>query len=287
MIIDLHTHTRGSDGECTPQELIDLAISKCIRALAITDHDTIDSIESAIQYSKDKDIIFIPGIEFNCECSFGKMHMLGLGINHKDEYLLEKLKMIKTERNSRNLELLKGLIQMGIEITMEEVESVSNGNIIGKPHFAIVMAKKGYADNPKEVFTKFLDVPPLNQYVRKSFSAKEVINIIKKAGGIAVLAHPQTLKLDYEKLEDEVIKLKSFGLDGIECYHSSQTIDDMTKFKKIAIRNGLIYSKGSDYHGENSQKERLLGTGTNCNILNDEEDDILRNILNTTNYFYL
>jgi len=287
MIIDLHTHTRGSDGKCTPQELIDLAISKGIRALAITDHDTIDSIEIAIQYSKDKDIIFIPGIEFNCECSFGKMHMLGLGINHRNEYLLKKLEIIKIERNIRNLELLKGLRKMGIEITMEDVEKVSNGSIIGKPHFAIVMAKKGYADNPKDVFTKFFDIPPLNQYVRKSFGAKEVINIIKNAGGIAVLAHPQTLKLDYEKLEEEVIRLKSFGLDGIECYHSSQTIEEMTKFKKIAIQNGLIYSKGSDYHGENAQRERLLGTGTNCNILNDEEDDILRNILNTINYFYL
>lgn len=287
MIIDLHTHTRASDGECTPQELIDLAIIKGIRALAITDHDTIDSIEIAIQYSKDKDIIFIPGIEFNCECSFGKMHMLGLGIDHRNKYLLEKLELIKTERNTRNRELLKGLRQMGIDITMEDVENVSNGSIIGKPHFAIVIAKKGYADNPKDVFTKFFDVPPLNQYVRKSFCAKEVINIIKKAGGIAVLAHPQTLKLDYKKLEEEVIKLKSFGLDGIECYHSSQTIEEMMKFKKIAIQNGLIYSKGSDYHGENAQKERLLGTGTNCNILNNEEDDILRNILNTTNYFYL
>lgn len=287
MIIDLHTHTRASDGECTPQELIDLAIIKGIRALAITDHDTIDSIEIAIQYSKDKDIIFIPGIEFNCECSFGKMHMLGLGIDHRNKYLLEKLELIKTERNTRNRELLKGLRQMEIDITMEDVENVSNGSIIGKPHFAIVIAKKGYADNPKDVFTKFFDVPPLNQYVRKSFCAKEVINIIKKAGGIAVLAHPQTLKLDYKKLEEEVIKLKSFGLDGIECYHSSQTIEEMMKFKKIAIQNGLIYSKGSDYHGENAQKERLLGTGTNCNILNNEEDDILRNILNTTNYFYL
>ncbi len=287
MIIDLHTHTRGSDGKCTPQELIDLAISKGIKALAITDHDTVDSIETAIQYSKDKKIIFIPGIEFNCECSFGKMHMLGLGINHKNEYLLEKLESIKAERNDRNYELLKGLRQMGIDITMEEVAHVSNGNIIGKPHFAIVMAQKGYANNPKEVFAKFFDVQPLNRYVRKSYSAEEVIFIIKKAAGIAMLAHPQTLKLNYDELEEEVLKLKSFGLDGIECYHSGQTSEEMAKFKEIAVRNGLIYSKGSDYHGENAQSESLLGTGTGCNILNDEENIILRNVLDTTSYFYL
>ena len=102
-----------------------------------------------------------------------------------------------------------------------------------------------------------------------------------------MLAHPQTLKLNYDELEEEVLKLKSFGLDGIECYHSGQTSEEMAKFKEIAVRNGLIYSKGSDYHGENAQSESLLGTGTGCNILNDEENIILRNVLDTTSYFYL
>jgi len=286
-MIDLHTHTRASDGDCTPEQLIDLAISKGIKALAITDHDTIDSISTAINYSMDKDIILITGIEFNCECTFGKMHILGLGINCNEPYLLEELQTVKEERDRRNAELLDGLKELGIKITLEEVKNVSNGKIIGKPHIAKVIASKGYAKSPKEVFTKYFDKPPLSKYVRKSYSAKEVIHIIKKSRGLAILAHPQTLNLNYEELEREVLKLKEIGLDGIECYHSSQTYEQMKLFKDIAIRNGLIYSKGSDYHGENPQFENLLGTGTKGNILNNEDDLILQNILNATNYYYL
>jgi len=143
-LIDLHTHTIYSDGSKHPKDLIDLAISKKIKALAITDHDTIDSIERAVNYAQDKDIMLIPGIEFEAHVQKGQMHILGLFIDYKNKQLIEKLNFIKQARDIRNEKFIEEFNKLGFEITLEELKRVSNGKIIGKPHFAKVFLKKGY-----------------------------------------------------------------------------------------------------------------------------------------------
>lgn len=278
-MIDLHSHTKASDGEKTLEELIDLAISKNISTLAITDHDTVDGLEIAENYAKNKNIKIIPGVELSAHVEKGQMHILGLFVDYKNTKFLEKLNYLKKSRALRNDKFINELNKMGYQITMEELKAVSGGKTIGKPHFAKVFLSKNYIKTKNEMFDNFFNKPPLNKYKRDSYSPKDSIKMIKEAGGIAILAHPQTLKLSFDELRDKIKELKSYGLDGLECYHSNQTPEEMIEFNKIANELGLIITKGSDYHGPIVKPLIELGTGINNNIVLNNEDEILQNLL--------
>lgn len=278
-MIDLHTHTKGSDGDNTPQELIDLAISKNIKVLAITDHDTICSINDAVEYAKNKDILLIPGIEIEAQTEKGQMHILGLFIDYKSEELKQKLVMIEEGRNNRNAKFIKEFKKLGFDVTEEELKEVSNGKIVGKPHFAKIFLKKKYIKEKEEMFKEYFNKSPFKEIPKACYSPKEVIEIIKRANGIAILAHPQTLKLSDNELKEKIMELKKYGLDGIECYHSKQTTEQMIKYSKIAIELNLIITKGSDYHGPITKKHIELGTGMNDNIIKEDEEKIIKELL--------
>ena len=281
-MIDLHTHTKASDGEKTPEELIDLAIKSNINALAITDHDTVDSLEIAEKYASTKrNFLFIPGIEMEAEFNNGQMHILGLFIDYKNQTLLDKLSYVKKERNLRNEKFINELNKMGYEITLDELKEISGGNTIGKPHFARIFLKKNYIKTKSEMFDRFFNQPPLSKYKKFSYSPKDVITMLKNSGGTVILAHPQTLKK--KEFIEKVIELKSYGLDGLECYHSKQTPEQMKEFKEIAKNLNLLISKGSDYHGPITKPETKLGTGKNNNIVSDDEYTILNNLLKYSN----
>lgn len=279
-MIDLHTHTTESDGENSPEELIDLAISKGITALAITDHDTADGLQAASNYAKAKKIIFIPGVEFDTKVEKGQMHILGLFVNFQDEEFKQKLLKLKKERVDRNNRLIEELNKMGFEITFEELQEVGGGKIIGKPHFAKVFLKKGYIKTIDEMFDKYFNKQPLCNIKKTSLEPQEVIEIIRKANGIAVLAHPQKLKLTDNELFEKIAELKSYGLDGLECYHSGQTLQEMQRFKEIAKQLNLLITKGSDYHGLSTKPGVELGTGTNGNIVSKDDKEIIEKLLN-------
>lgn len=282
-MIDLHVHTKASDGEKTPIELIDLAISKNIQAIAITDHDTVDGIEMAVNYSKDKNILVIPGIELDVTVQKGQMHILGLFIDFHNNEFKEKLLNIKKAREDRNNKIIEELNKMGFEITLEELKEVSGGKTIGKPHFAKVFLNKKYIQTKEEMFDNYFNKPPLCDLKKATYTAKEIINMIKKANGIAVLAHPQNLKLDDNKLIEKIKELKAYGLDGMECYHSEQTKEEMIKFEKIANDLDLVITKGTDYHGPIVKSGIELATGINNNLIINNEDVILENLLKLKN----
>lgn len=279
-MIDLHSHTTGSDGEKNPQELIDMAINKKIEALAITDHDTTASLACAADYAKDKKIMFIPGIEFNCQVDKGQMHMLGLFIDYNSEYLQEKLVKVRDGRSLRNEHYIEELNKMGYEVTAEELHKISGGDTIGKPHFAKLFLKKGYIKTKVEMFDEFFNKPPLNKYEKISYSAKEVIEIVKEVNGISVLAHPHSLELNNTELFELLKELKSYGLDGVECYHSNHSKEQMKQFSQMAKELDLIITKGSDYHGPIVKPDIELGTGINNNIVLDNESELLEDVLN-------
>ena len=278
-MIDLHTHTRESDGELSPEELIDLAISKNIEALAITDHDTADGLEAGSKYAKDKKIIFIPGIEFDSKVEKGQLHILGLCVDFQDEEFQQILSTIKKDREERNKKFIEEFNKMGFDITIEELKEVSSGKVIGKPHFAKVFLRKGYIKTKVEIFDEYFNKPPLCHIKKSQIIPEEVIRIIKKANGLAILAHPQNLKLSDNELIDKIAELKSYGLDGMECYHSGQTPEQMQRYKEIALQFDLLITKGSDYHGPIIKSEVELGTGTNNNIVSQDDKEIIDKLL--------
>ena len=280
-MIDLHTHTKFSDGEYTPEKCIDLAMSKGINALAITDHDTADGLEVAEEYAKGKDILLIPGIELEANVPKGQMHILGLFIDYKNAYFMKELEEIKNTRRSRNEKFIEELNRRGFEVTLEELKEVSSGNTIGKPHFAKVFLQKGYIQNKQEMFDRFFNQPPLKQLKKSTKTPRQIIELIKRANGMAVLAHPQFLKLNDEELLTKIRELKWYGLDGMECHHSKQTIEEMNKYNKIAKDLNLVITKGTDFHGPNVKPETELGTGNNNNLKigEEQEEAILHNVL--------
>ena len=279
-MIDLHTHTTASDGELTPKELIDLAIKKNISALSITDHDTVDGLKEADNYAKDKNIIFIPGIELKAKSKTGQMHILGFNIDYNNINLQQNLKYLINKRNIRNKEFIEYFKSIGFNVSIEELQKISGGSVISKPHFAKLFLQKGYILDKKTIFSDYFNCKPLCEVEEFVYEPEEIIKMIKEANGIAVLAHPQKLKLNDIDLENKIIELLSYGLEGIECYHSDQTLEEMKKLRIIADKYQLLVTKGSDYHGPIVKPLIHLGTGINNNITNDEEHIILKKVLN-------
>lgn len=278
-MIDFHSHTKASDGEFSPQELTNLAIQKHMTAIAITDHDTVDGLEEAEEYAKDKDIMLIPGIELEAKVEKGQMHILGLFIDYNNKEFKDKLNAIREYRNSRNDKFIEEFNRIGFEISLEELIKESNGKTIGKPHFARIFLQKGYVQTKDEMFDKYFNQEPFNKFKKSFYTPEEVITMIKKVNGIAILAHPQSLKLEDNELIDKIKKLKGYGLDGMECYHTKQTEEEMMRFNEIAKEYNLLITKGSDFHGPIIKPETQLGTGKNNNIVIYEEDKMLEDIL--------
>lgn len=152
------------------------------------------------------------------------------------------------------------------------------GQIIGKPHFAKELYEKGCISCTSDAYDMYFNKPPFNEIKREALLPEEAILLIKRFSGIAILAHPQTLKLDFNEFKIKVKELKKLGLDGLECYHSKQTREEMKFYKDIAIKNNLLFTCGSDFHGINVKPDTEMGSGINNNIINDNGKIILASL---------
>lgn len=261
-LIDLHTHTSYSDGELTPDELVDLALKTNVGTLAITDHDTILGLKN-ISKDKFEKTRIISGIELSVRVEKGQMHILGYGIDKDNVELNNTLEQLY--KNNRNYFI--SLIQIlqedyNIEFVPNEVEKLINGmGNLGRPHIAKLLMKYGYVNSVQEAFDKYLvDIYNKVGYV-KGMDYKDCIELILKSGGIPVLAHPKTLKLSSFELINLIKHLVDCGLQGIEVYHSMHSDFEASQYIQIANELNLLVSGGSDFHGYTSKPDIKLGTG--------------------------
>ena len=261
MYIDLHIHTTESDGTLTPSQVVRYAKEKGLKAVAITDHDTIHGNEEAIKEGISAGVEVIPGVEISVDYSPGTMHMLGYFITTEDPILNEKLALLQDSRADRNPRIIEKLNKLGLSLTYDEVVQVSGGGQVGRPHMAQVLMKKGYTKSIKEAFDKYLGKGAPAYLDKFRLSAVEAITMITDAGGIPVLAHPFTLfcKSSYE-LDALVKKLVNQGLQGLEVYYSEHDERKTSSYKLLAKRYNLAITGGSDFHGKN-MKGIDLGTG--------------------------
>jgi len=261
MYIDLHIHTTCSDGSLTPSQVVHYAKEKGLKAIAITDHDTIDGNDEALNEGEHQGIEVLPGVEISVDYSPGSMHMLGYFITTDDITLKEKLTLLQGSRADRNPKIIEKLNELGLALTYDEVVQESGGGQVGRPHIAQVLLQKGYVKNLQEAFDKYLGkgAPAYSDKFR--FGAEEAITTIIDAGGIPVLAHPFTLHCkSSEELEALVKKLVSKGLKGIEIYYSEHNQKQTSQYRKLAAQHNLAITGGSDFHGKNI-KGVDLGTG--------------------------
>lgn len=248
--IDLHIHTTASDGTFSPSEMVEYAKSKNIVAVAITDHDTIAGIEEGLIAGKELGIEVIPGIEFSTEIDEISFHIVGLFLDYKDKALLELTEQIQNARYNRAKMIIEKVnaLNVGPGITLQEVEESANG-LIGRPHIASIMIKKGYAKAMDEIFDKFLERGGPCYVPRFKLRPQEAVSIIAKMNALPILAHPGLIPKGFnfdEFLED----LKKFGLAGIEVIYPTHTPDQRKFFRKLAKKFDLLESGGSDCHGE-------------------------------------
>lgn len=260
-MIDLHCHSTFSDGQKSPAELVDMAVAKGLSALALTDHDTTAGVPALLAAGVGKAIELIPGTELSVDCEKGVMHMLGYWMDPENRALNEAMDWVRNGRDVRNHKILEKLQELGYEIAWEEVASrVSKDGVMGRPHFAMTLVDKGIAKDWNDAFDRFLGTGKAAYVERARLTAERAIALIRGAGGVAVLAHPFTLGLSREALEEQIGTLAGQGLGGMECYYSEHSSEQCRSFLEIAGKFGLVPTGGSDYHGKPGSNLEL-GTG--------------------------
>lgn len=261
--IDLHVHSNYSDGTCTPQELVAKALKVPLRAFALTDHDTTDGIDKALDAARGTGLEIIPGIEFSTTYENKDIHMLGLGIDYKNAHFQESLEDFRQSRNVRNLQMIELLQHHGIDISYEKIlkEYPDSCDVWTRAHFARYLLDHGYVKSRNEAFDRYLGDHACCYVPRPKVSPFQVISVIHEAGGYAVLAHPLLYGMSKARLNTLVSKCKEAGADGLEAIYSRNRWNDEAEMKQLARKYNLKITGGSDFHGEN-KPDIELGTRT-------------------------
>ena len=251
---DLHIHTNYSDGEYPPREVVRRAARAGLSVIAITDHDNILGIDEAIEEGEAIGISVLPGVELSAEDNGNDIHILGYLFDHRNGQLKETLEFFRAERLKRAKTILEKLRELGVFLDIEEVLEEAGHGAVGRPHIAHVLIKKGYVATVREAFESYLGYESPAYVPKFKMTVKDAIDLIKKAGGIPVIAHPGISAPPHKVLE-----FIDLGLLGIEVWHPEHDEDTIAFYSRVADEHGLVKTGGSDYHGE--QKGRAnLGT---------------------------
>ncbi|NGQ95427.1 PHP domain-containing protein [Brevibacillus sp. SYP-B805] len=258
---DLHTHTLASDGTCPPAENVRLALEAGLAAVAITDHDTVGGIAEAVEAGERLGIEVVPGVEISSAAKGQDIHVLGYFVPYGDEAFQAEMAKLRDTRHERNQMMIARLRELGIDITLEQVYERKKGTdkTIGRPHMAEVLMELGVVGSMEEAFEKYLGKGGLAYVNPPRISPQDAIRLIKRFGGVAVLAHPGLY--DDDELVEELIV---FGLDGIEVWHPDNDQDDRKSYIRLAEEYGLVMTGGSDFHGWRGEEpfHAMLGAST-------------------------
>ena len=278
IMVDLHTHSSTSDGDFSPEMLINEAARQGLRAIALTDHDTINGLESAkiTAGACAQNIHFIPGIEININWSNGKtprgspglgpggeFHLLGLGINKPTTAFINAIDELSRRREARNREILDRMYELSLidscqDSSWDELLAISGGNSMGRPHFANFLVKRKIVKNQNQAFKRYLGVGKPLYVPKEGMVFEEAVTLIRESGGLPILAHPISLYVAWGRLPDLVKILKNQGLMGLEAWHPTAKPGSCHRLESLALSLGLYITEGSDFHGS-ARPDRKLG----------------------------
>ncbi len=253
--IDLHIHTTASDGTFSPSEVVAHAINLKLKAIAITDHDTLAGSCQALNGGVPAVLEFLTGVEISATPppfyhQTGSFHLLGYSIQLDDSALNQTLEKLQVARKNRNPAIIRRLNELGISISLEEVREEAGDVQLGRPHIAQMMVRKGVVSSIDEAFDQFLGTDKPAYVDKYRVKCSKAIDAILGAGGIPVLAHPGLLKYESENQLDELIgQLKRMGIQGVEVYYPEHTADQTRLLAELARRHNLLMTGGSDFHG--------------------------------------
>ena len=249
MAVDLHLHSNQSDGSDTPAEIVAKASAIGLSAIALTDHDNLNGIAEARSAAASSGLTFIPGAELSVDWDTGAMHMLVYFLEPGSSPLARALTQLQDGREDRNRTMAKQLEGLGLDLTYEEVVAEAGGTGVGRPHFAAVLARKGYVSDIKDAFERFLAEGRPGYVARKRLDAVTAIEIARESGAVPVIAHPHTLGVSAEDYETAFRDLAEVGLGGIEAYYAEYEPALRAHLADVCRDLGVVPTGGSDYHG--------------------------------------
>ncbi len=254
MFADLHLHTRFSDGTFTPEEVVARGKRAGLAALALTDHDTVEGCARMAAACEAAGIEFIVGSELTAEYKDTELHILGYFLDTANRTLLAELARFQSVRQDRIREIVVRLNDLHIPLKVDDVFALANCNAPGRPHVARAMVQAELCSSLDEAFELYLKKSRPAWVPKAKMSAREAIELIHQAGGLAVMAHPGLNRAD-----DLIPDLVAAGLDGIECYHTKHTNRVAQHYLEMTTALNLLVTGGSDCHGKSKGKP-LIGT---------------------------
>lgn len=239
---DLHVHTTASDGQCTPEEIVAMARTLGLRAIAVTDHETTLGAWPASRAAANTGLVVVPGVEISTESPQGEIHVLGYFLEPNGHGMEERLAELRDARVGRARRILAKLAALGMPLSWERVRELAAGDSVGRPHIARAMVEKGYASSIEQAFALYIGSQGPAYVDRLRVSPGEAIALIRGALGVPVIAHPL-------QVSAIVPSLAEAGLQGIEIYYPGYSADEVRFLEELAGRYGLVRTGGSDFHG--------------------------------------
>ncbi len=252
---DLHLHTTASDGASTPADLVRLAGERHLNTISITDHDTIKGYLDAAGIANEVGVKLLPGVEVTTLHEKNEIHLLAYCFDEDHSELNNTLAGQRQARVNRMQQILDQLKKRsGFEFSLDEVISEAKSRNVGRPHLAQLMVKKKIVASFTEAFIRYLGRSVLDEIVPEFVQLEEMIRIVKRAGGAAILAHPGRL-YDNKEIEAYI----ELGLDGLECIHPAHNFERQKELTKLAENRQLLITGGSDYHGTGKEYDPYFG----------------------------
>ena len=258
--VDLHTHSYCSDGTVSPAQLVEMAASLGLKAMALTDHDTVAGIPEALaaadrlaaQAASSGTAVpeIIPGVEISSEINGYDIHIVGLYPDWQNQKLQDALASFAGERDRRNRKICERLQEDGYDISYEELTRRFPDTVITRGQFALLLVEKHYAKDTRDVFENFLGEHCKYYVNRKMIYPWDAVRLIREHHGIPILAHPMKYKLSQAQMSRFLEFLTQNGLLGIEVYYSTHTRAEQRYLLHLAEHFGLLVSGGSDFHGD-------------------------------------
>lgn len=256
--IDLHTHSRASDGEFTAAEVAEQAHAAGIAVWALCDHDTVAGLADAGAAAQARGIRLVPGIELSAFLDSKEIHLLGHFVDPAHRSMREFEDLLADHRRVRMTHIVSRLADLGLRIRVEDIEKWSGGKTIGRPHVARAIVEAGGVANVKEAFDRYLGEGRPAYVPRFRLEAEDAVKLVRGAGGTATAAHPGVSRLE----RHDLVRLRAAGVDGLEVHHVDHVPSQREKYLRLADELGMVPTAGSDYHGPNVAPDRRLGDVT-------------------------
>jgi hypothetical protein len=253
---DLHTHSNCSDGVLSPAALVELAVSRGVEIMALTDHDSMEGLPEAAQAaSRYPGFTLIPGVEMSTDIPTGEVHVLGYFLDPKDAQLQEELARLRDTRWDRGRRMVEKLHDLGVNISWERVQAIAGGGAVGRPHVAQALLEKGHVGTVQEAFDRYIGRNGPAYAERAKMTPAEAVAFLRERRAFPVLAHPR----ENGSLEELLPALQEAGLGGMEVYYQDYDEASVERLLTIARSHGLLPTGGSDYHGLGGERQRLPG----------------------------